>query len=70
MKPKGKMHKKVQATIDSLKTKHGVTAFTSMQYRLWAEMYHGGVHPGLDTPPTMSMFVELVVVLQGGRSHF
>ena len=50
--------KKVQATIDSLKTKHGVTAFTPMQYRLWAEMYHGGVHPGLDTPPTTTMFVR------------
>lgn len=49
--------KKVQATIDSLKTKHGV-AFTPMQYRLWAEMYHGGVHPGLDIPPTTTMFVR------------
>ena len=27
-----------------------------MQYRVWIEMYLGGIHPSLDTPPTSSMY--------------
>ena len=47
--------KKVQ-TIDQLTGKHGDKSYTPMQYRVWAEMYLGGVHPSLDTPPTSTMF--------------
>ena len=48
--------KKVQATISLLTEKHGDKSYTPMQYRVWTEMYLGGVHPTLDTPPTTSMF--------------
>ena len=48
--------KKVQTTIDQLTGKHGDKSYTPMQYRVWAEMYLGGVHPSLDTPPTSTMF--------------
>ena len=27
-----------------------------MQYRVWAEMYLGGVHPSFDATPTSTMF--------------
>ena len=48
--------KKVQATISLLTEKHGDKSYTPMQYRVWTEMYLGGVHPTLDTPPTTTMF--------------
>ena len=48
--------KKVQATIDQLTAKHGDKTYTPMQYRVWAEVYLGGVHPSLDSPPTSTMF--------------
>jgi hypothetical protein len=47
--------KKVQTTISQLTGKHD-KSYTPMQYRVWAEMYLGGVHPSLDTPPTSTMF--------------
>lgn len=47
--------KRVQSTIDQLTTKHDKT-YTPMQYRVWAEMYLGGVHSSLDTAPTSTMF--------------
>ena len=48
--------KKVQATIDQLTAKHGDKTYTPMQYRVWAEVYLGGVHPSLDSAPTSTMF--------------
>lgn len=57
---------KVQATVHSLKTKHGVTVFTPMPVGRDVGTYHGDVHPGIDTPPTTIMF-ELVVVLQSSQ---
>ena len=47
---------KVQTTIDQLTGKHGDKSYTPMQYRVWAEMYLGGVHPSLNNPPTSTMF--------------
>ena len=33
-----------------LKAKHGDTAFTQMQYRIWSEMIVGGLHPNIQKP--------------------
>lgn len=50
----------MQAMIDHLTEKHGdkTYTYTPMQYRVWKEMYLGGIHPSLDTPPTTSMFTR------------
>ena len=45
----------MKATIATLSEKHG-NSYTPMQYRVWAEMHLGGVHPSLDTSPTTTMF--------------
>lgn len=34
----------VESIIQALKVKHGDSAFTPMQYRIWSEMIAGGVH--------------------------
>ncbi len=38
-----------------LSEKHGKT-YTHFQYKLWAEMYVGKVHPSLEEPPNAAMF--------------
>ena len=38
-----------------LSEKHGNT-YTQFQYKLWAEMYVGKVHPSLEEPPNAAMF--------------
>ena len=35
-----------------------VNKYTQMQYRVWSEMYVGGVHSSLDEPPTTTMFLR------------
>lgn len=49
--------KVVDETIKTLKEKHG-TSYTSMQYRIWAEMHVGGYHSSSDDPPTTTMFTR------------
>ena len=39
-----------------LRGKHG-TAYTPLQYTLWAEMIAVGTHKGLDNPPQVPMFI-------------
>ena len=47
----------MQTTIDQLTANIAHNkAYTPMQYRVWAEMYLGGVHPSLDSAPTSTMF--------------
>lgn len=48
----------VDDVIKKLKEKHGNANFTSMQYRIWAEMRVGGYHPSIDEPPTTTMFTR------------
>lgn len=45
----------VEELIEGLKVKHG-TAYTPMQFRIWAEMIAGGVHVSHDEPPSTTMF--------------
>ena len=47
---------KIEEIIKSLKTKHGNSIYTQMQYRVWSEMIAGGVHTSQDEPPTTTMF--------------
>lgn len=49
---------KVEATIKELKAKNGDSAYTPMQYRVWAEMIIGGVHTSIDYAPTSTMFIR------------
>ena len=50
--------KKVQTTIDQLTANIAHNkAYAPMQYRVWAEMYLGGVHPSLDSAPTSTTYV-------------
>ena len=42
-------------TIDTLKSKHGLT-YTNIQYRVWAEAIDSGNHDGFDSPPKGSFF--------------
>lgn len=44
--------------IKSLKDAHGNTKYTPMQYTIWAEMIHGGIHASQSEPPTSSMFLR------------
>ena len=55
-KDEDKDKKKMQTRIDQLTAQHGDKTYTPMQYGMWAEMYLGGVHPGLDSAPTSTMF--------------
>ena len=41
-----------------LKDHHHESGYTPMQFRIWAEMHNGGLHPSLDEPPTTSMFTR------------
>ena len=47
---------RVKETIEELKQSH--SGHTPMQYRIWAEMFVGGVHPSLDEPPKSTMFLR------------
>lgn len=47
---------RVQETIDNLKNKHGESAFTMMQFRIWSEMLQSGMHASYTDPPNSSMF--------------
>lgn len=49
---------KVVNVIEELKKCHGDAAFTMMQYRIWAEMYVGGVHSSIHDAPKSTMFVR------------
>lgn len=46
----------VEKFVTDLKAKHGDSKFTSMQFRVWAEMLVGGVHSSDNEPPNNSMF--------------
>jgi hypothetical protein len=47
--------RKVDQVISSLNETHTAN-FTSMQYRIWAEMITGGIYSSYDNPPSSSMF--------------
>ena len=47
----------VEETVSTLKDKHGKT-YTQMQYRIWGEMYAGGMYANLEEPPNTSMFTR------------
>ena len=49
---------RVEATIKNLKEKNGVSTYTQMQYRIWAEMIIGGVHADVSHAPTSTMFIR------------
>ena len=46
----------MKEAIEELKQCH--SGYTPMQYRIWAEMYVGGVHPSLDQAPKSTMFIR------------
>ncbi len=48
---------RVEETVCTLKDTHG-KSYTQMQYRIWAEMYAGGMHASLEDPPNTSMFTR------------
>ena len=35
-----------------------IKKYTQMQYRVWSEMYVGGIHSSLNEPPTTTMFLR------------
>ena len=47
----------VEDTVKELKQLHS-GGYTPMQYRIWAEMVHGGLHSSMEEPPTSTMFVR------------
>ena len=47
----------VENTMEQLQSMHA-KKYTQMQYRVWSEMYVGGVHSSLDEPPTTTMFLR------------
>ena len=47
-------NEKVQCQIEGLKEKHGSTAYTSLQYCIWAELLSGGVYNSTSEPLTHS----------------
>ena len=52
---KHKREDKVATIIADLKKCHG-DLYTTMQYRIWAEMISGGLHSKSTDPPSTSMF--------------
>ena len=46
---------RVEETIKDLKKKNGENTYTSMQYRIWAEMVIGGVHKSINSAPSSTM---------------
>ncbi len=64
-KPKKKKRKEVddrneavESTVEELKELHEKSGYTPMQFRIWAEMYNGGIHSSLEEPPSSTMFVR------------
>ena len=49
---------RVRATIKELKECHANAGYTVMQFRIWAEMFVGGVHPSLDEAPKSTTFLR------------
>ena len=49
---------KVEEVIQKLKAKHGNTAYTQMQFRIWSEMIVGGLHQSQDDHPETTMFAR------------
>ena len=47
----------MEDTLKELKELHS-GCYTPMQYRIWAEMVHGGLHSSMEEPPTSTMFVR------------
>ena len=54
---KRKKEDKVATIIADLKKRHG-DSYTTMQYRIWAEMVSGGLHSSSTDPPSTSMFTR------------
>ena len=51
---KGDRDGKVERCVEELKEKHGQSAYTMMQYRIWAELLSGGVYSSSSEAPTHS----------------
>ena len=51
------MEEQIESTMEQLQSMHA-KKYTQMQYRVWSEMYIGGVHSSLDEPPTTTMFLR------------
>ena len=47
----------VQCRIEELKEKHGESAYTTMQYRIWAELLSGGIYNSTTEAPTNSTMI-------------
>ena len=48
----------VEDTMEQLQSMH-IKKYTQMQYRVWSEMYVGGIiHSSLNKPPTTTMFLR------------
>ena len=52
-----KKEDKITTIIADLKKRHG-DSYTTMQYRIWAEMISGGLHNSSTDPPSTSMFAR------------
>ena len=50
------IEERVEEMTQKLKAKHGDTAFTQMQYKIWSEMIVGGIHPSQNEHPETTMF--------------
>lgn len=48
----------VESIVEKLKDLHRESGYTPMQFRIWAEMHNGGLHPSLDEPPKTTMFAR------------
>ena len=49
---------RVKEAMEELKQCHTKSGYTAMQFRIWAEMFVGGVHPSLNEPPKSTMFIR------------
>ena len=47
----------VEDTMEQLQSMH-MKKYTQMQYRVWSEMYVGGIHSSLNEAPTTTMFLR------------
>ena len=56
-KLQGTKEEEVQQFVEELMRKHG-SSFTTMQFRIWADMVSGGLHSDTDNPPSTSMFTR------------
>ena len=58
----------VESIVEKLKDLHRESGYTPMQFRIWAEMHNGGLHPSLDEPPKQPCLLVLVVAKQHRRN--